>query len=149
MPTSNHDFKNLVDLLRGVEVIMLSSLNASVNSALNPTSQLISRPLVLQEVDPDGGLWFFIGRSSTLANDLRVNPQVVVSHSDALETKYLSVSGRVILVEDRARISALWRSTYLTWFPLGISDPELLLIRVDVHSAERWLDGAHLHLVAH
>lgn len=138
MATLTKEIQQLSDTLRGVEVLMLASV--AVNGHLS------SRPLVLQEVDADGTMWFFIGRSSGLADDLRGNPQVVVSYAYALDTNYIAVSGKATLVEDRARTSALWRAEYLTWFPLGITDPELALIRIDVLSAEHWLDGAHLHL---
>ena len=148
MTTPHCDFPHLVDELRGVEIVMLSSMDSSIDAIANPSGQLTSRPLVLQEVDIDGCLWFFIGRSSELADDLRLNPQVVISHVDVLEARYMSVSGRAVLVEDPAHASALWQTAYLKWFPLGITDPELLLIRVEAHRAERWLDGAHLRLVS-
>ncbi len=138
MATLCREIQQFADTLRGVEVVMLTTAASD--------GRLTSRPMMVQEVDPDGTMWFFIGRSSAVADDLRRNPQVVVSHADVAEAVYLSVSGKATLVDDRARLSALWRVDYFTWFPLGVTDPELAMIRIDAHGAECWTEGAHLHL---
>lgn len=107
---------------------------------------LNTRPMVLQEIDPDGTLWFFIGRTAAVTNELNQNPQVSVSHADGASDTFISIAGKASLVDDRARIGLLWRNEYLTWFALGVNDPDLALMRVNIQTAECWQDGSQLHL---
>lgn len=138
MTEISKDTQKLVETLRKVPVIMLTSMGRD--------GHLNSRPMVLQEIDPDGTMWFFIGRTAAVTDELNHNAQVSVSHAEGTTMTYIAVAGKACLVDDRARISVLWRAEYLTWFSLGVNDPDLALMRVDIETAERWQDGNHLHL---
>jgi general stress protein 26 len=41
-------------------------------------------------------------------------------------------------VKDKAKAKELWNVFYKAWFPEGLDDPKLALIRVDVDHAEYW-----------
>lgn len=41
-------------------------------------------------------------------------------------------------MKDKARAKELWNPIYKAWFPDGLDDPNLALIRVDVDQAEYW-----------
>jgi general stress protein 26 len=51
---------------------------------------------------------------------------------------YLSASGTARLVQDKAMVRELWNFTSKAWFPGGIDDPELTLLKVVVDHAEVW-----------
>jgi len=53
---------------------------------------------------------------------------------------FVSVSGRAALVEDRAKAEELWNTFAEAWFPGGVDDPHLGLLRVDVEQAQYWED---------
>jgi general stress protein 26 len=44
------------------------------------------------------------------------------------------------LVEDEIKLQKLWRPEMKSWFPGGLQEPDLGLLRVDIHHAEAW-DG--------
>ncbi len=50
----------------------------------------------------------------------------------------MSLSGDARLDDDRARIEAMWNPMAKVYFPKGVDDPDLTLLRVDVHKAEYW-----------
>jgi general stress protein 26 len=50
----------------------------------------------------------------------------------------VSVSGRAQIVLDHHKFEELWSPLYKAWFPLGLEDPDLILIKVHVESAEYW-----------
>jgi hypothetical protein len=52
-------------------------------------------------------------------------------------------------VRDRAMIERLWNPAYKAWFPAGLDDPDLALIKVSAEKAEYWdgQTGAVAHLV--
>ena len=50
-------------------------------------------------------------------------------------TYYIGIDGG-----DRQKIAELWNEALEPWFPDGLNDPELQLIRVDLQHADFW-DG--------
>ena len=48
------------------------------------------------------------------------------------------MTGVAELTANRAKARELWDDTYKTWFPQGVEDPDLLLIRVKPLEAEYW-----------
>ena len=45
---------------------------------------------------------------------------------------------RCELVRDHAKTKQLWKPVYQTWFPKGIEDPNLILLKVHIQEAEYW-----------
>ena len=42
------------------------------------------------------------------------------------------------MVKDRAKIEELWNPILKAWFPEGLDDPSLCLLKVTVEEAEYW-----------
>jgi general stress protein 26 len=99
---------------------------------------LHSRPMATQKTEFDGTLWFFTGLSTGKVSEIDWNPEVNLSYAEPSDTRYVSVSGTAELVDDRAKITELWSDIYKAWFPQGIDDPDLCLMKVDVTFAEYW-----------
>jgi general stress protein 26 len=99
---------------------------------------LHSRPMATQQTDFDGTLWFFTGLSSGKVNELDWNPEVNLSYAQASDSRYVSISGNGEIVRDRPKMEELWNDIYKAWFPLGLDDPDLCLLKVEMSSAEYW-----------
>jgi general stress protein 26 len=99
---------------------------------------LHSRPMATQKTEFDGTLWFFTGLSTGKVSEIDWNPEVNLSYAEPSDTRYVSVSGTAELVDDRAKITELWSDIYKAWFPQGIDDPDLCLMKIDVTFAEYW-----------
>jgi len=97
-----------------------------------------SRPLMTQQLDDEGALWFFVPSDGTLARDVEVNPRVCATYSDLARGVYVAMSGYARLIYDPDRIFALWDDELEAWFGQGPLDPRLSLLRVDVDHAEYW-----------
>lgn len=97
-----------------------------------------SRPLLMQALDEEGVLWFFVPSDGSLALDIESNPRVSATYSDELRGVYVSLSGYARLVYDPERIFGLWDERVEAWFSQGPLDPRLSLLRVDVDHAEYW-----------
>jgi general stress protein 26 len=63
---------------------------------------------------------------------------VNVSFADPDKQHYVSASGIAELVDDPAKAKELWHDAYKTWFPKGLDDPDLVLLKVKVEKAEYW-----------
>ena len=118
------------ELIKNIKMAMLTTESEE--------GMLHSRPMATQEADFDGTLWFFTSANSSKAADLEWNPEVNVSYAQPSDTKYVSLSGSGEIVRDRAKMQELWNDIYRAWFPLGLDDPNVALLRVDVTVAEYW-----------
>ena len=99
---------------------------------------LASQPMTKQDVDGEGGLWFFVNSTSELWDSIAHQPEVNVSFADNEDSTYVSVSGRAERVVDREQIRRLWNPMVQAWFPAGPEDQHAVLVRVDPHAAEYW-----------
>jgi general stress protein 26 len=96
------------------------------------------RPLLTQQLDDDGVLWFFVGSDGALARGVQMDPRVCACYSDTLHGVYVAMSGHARLVYDPDRIFALWDDRVEAWFPEGPLDARLALLRVEIDHAEYW-----------
>lgn len=101
---------------------------------------LHARPMTTQnsQLDENSSLWFFMSRSGAPVADLQDDSEVNVSYADPGADRYVSVSGHAAVVEDASRKRQLWSRMAEAWFPGGVEDPDLALVRVHIAHAEYW-----------
>jgi len=129
MPDQNtQGLSKLNALLKGARICMLTTQDEHDN--------LRSRPMALQEADIETDLWFFTARHSPKVNEIKGDSRVNVSIING--NTYISISGSAALVDDKRKASDLWNPAYKAWFPKGLDDPELLLLKVSIEQAEYW-----------
>ena len=83
-------------------------------------------------------LWFYTSRSSPVVGELRADPRVLLTYAEPADQNYVSISGRATVVDDRVKARDLWSEHMRTWFPKGVDDPDLILIRVEAERAQYW-----------
>ena len=128
--THDEAVRKLNELIKDIQVAMLTTVDDE--------GALRSRPMATQKPDFDGQLWFFTSGSSPKAREIEREHQVNISYADPDKNRYVSVSGTGQVVYDPAKNKELWTSAYKAWFPQGLDDPNLALLRVDVEKAEYW-----------
>lgn len=96
-----------------------------------------ARPMALHQRDFDGTLWFFTNRSSPKTYEIENNPEVCVTFADPGTSTFVSLTGYATLSEDERKIDELWTADSSLYFD-GRDDPDLVLLRIDVQSAEYW-----------
>lgn len=95
--------------------------------------------MLLLQHEENGRLWFMTDVDSRKAHDVVRERMVNVSFMSPRGDRYVSLSGRAILVRDPRKVKELWNPTYRAWFPRGTRDPELVLLAVEVFHAEYWI----------
>lgn len=98
--------------------------------------------MTTNEVDEDGNIWFFTNRLSDVSIEADQKNNVCLAYACPAENDYLSVTGIASVVLDKTKIKELWKDAYKVWFPKGITDPELALIKVTPTNAEYWDSSA-------
>lgn len=126
----NESIKKLRDLIKDIKFAMLTTAEKD--------GTLRSRPMVTQQTEFDGDLWFFTNASAPKVDEVQQNQHVNVSYAASNNQKYVSVSGTAQLVRDRQKIEELWNPQYKAWFPQGLEDPDLALLKVSIDQAEYW-----------
>jgi general stress protein 26 len=120
----------------------LNELVKNIRFAMLTTQQndgsLRSRPMVTQDVDSNGCLWFITAASTHKMDEIGNHHQVNVSYAVPDEQLWVSVSGMAETVRDRAQAERLWNPIYRAYFPKGLDDPELALLKVRITAAEYW-----------
>jgi general stress protein 26 len=117
------------ELTEGIDFCMLTTLDGGM---------LRSRPMSTQEFEFDGDLWFFTSDNTHKIDEIQKDNRVNVAYSKPEDNKYLSVSGKAEVVKDRAKIEELWSPVLKAWFPEGLDDPHLCLLKIPVEQAEYW-----------
>jgi general stress protein 26 len=123
-------FSKLDELIKDIRIAMLTTVDED--------GSLRSRPMAAPQVAFDGELWFFSGADVPKVEEAQQHHQVNVSFADPEHQRYVSISGTATLVRDRQKMEALWSPWFRTWFPQGLDEPHLTLLKVDVEKAEYW-----------
>ncbi len=100
--------------------------------------RLRARPMAASQRGFDGTLWFFTRISSHKVQEVSADSQVGVTYADPGQQNYVSLSGVAALVTDKASIAAHWSEPVRIWFPQGMDDPDIGLLKVTIDSAEYW-----------
>ena len=116
--------------IRPIKFAMLTCRDSS--------GDLTSRPMTTLQHEFDGKLWFFTSRDAPVIDALSHDGAVNVSYAEPKDDLYVSLSGTASIDHDRARREELWSVMVKAWFPGGIDDPQLVLLRIDLHAAEYW-----------
>ena len=117
-------------MIKDIKIAMLTTVDAD--------GSLRSRPMATQSTDFDGDLWFFTRADSPKVDEVRRDEAVNLSYAAPAKQRYVSISGTARLVRDRAKAEELWNPLLKAWFPQGLDDPDLALLKVAVEKAEYW-----------
>jgi general stress protein 26 len=120
--------EHLRDLIRDFDTAMLTSHSLG--------GHIRSRPMHVAEFEEGGSLWFVSDEQSGKVDELTRDGRVAVVMQGG--RRYVSISGTARVVDDRARLSALWKKTWNAWFPDGPTSPGVRLIEVRPEVAEYW-----------
>lgn len=103
---------------------------------------IVARPIgvVGDHAAFDGSLWFITDRRSRKVQAIESGATTALLFQNDREGAYLHLTGRAVVVEDAARLKQLYTPVQRTWFPDGLDDPHITLLRFDADTANYW-DG--------
>ncbi|MGG1611703.1 pyridoxamine 5'-phosphate oxidase family protein [Paenibacillus phoenicis] len=116
-------------LIKGIDIAMLTTVTKE---------GLVARPMITQEVEFDGDLWFLTKEETDKYSQLKDHPHVNVSY---VGDSYVSVRGTAEVVNDREKIKQFWNAAYAKFLHTTSDDPNLVLIKVKAEAAEYWETG--------
>ncbi len=125
----DQSIEKLRELTEGIDFCMLTTIDGG---------HLRSRPMSTQRFEFDGDLWFFTSDNTHKIAEIEKDNRVNAAYSNPDDNLYLSVSGHAEVVKDRTKIEELWSPVLKAWFPEGVDDPHLCLLKIQVEGAEYW-----------
>jgi general stress protein 26 len=129
---TEESIKKLSDLIKDIKFCMLTTKD-------DESEKLFSRPMYAAEANIKAKeLWFFTRKSSWKCEQIEHDRSVNVAYSEPSTNTFVSIAGKAKLSTDQQKIKDLWREQFTAWFPKGLDDPEVALIRVDIEGAEYW-----------
>ena len=101
-------------------------LDSDPHTAVPMTAQL--------DKDANSAIWFFTGRDHVLAKGGRAT----VTFSSKGHDIFARFTGSLWEENSRERLNQHWNNFVEAWFPGGKEDPNLLMLRMDLGTAEIW-----------
>jgi general stress protein 26 len=107
-------------------------------TTIEEDGEIHTRPIATNEMEEDGSLWFFTKAHSAKVEEVKQDQRVGLSYSDPDGDTYVTASGTASVVRNRKKIEELWNPTLKAWFPKGLEDPDIALLKVMPDRAEYW-----------
>lgn len=121
---------------------MIDNIKTAMLTTYDETDGFHSRPMGTAQFDVDGNIWFFTNEFSPKVQEISVENTVSVTYADVANNIYLSITGSANTVDDRQKMKQLWNPYVEIFFPDGIDDPKLTLLKVEAHRGEYWDSSA-------
>jgi general stress protein 26 len=120
---------------------IINDLDICILTTVESNGQLHSRPMGTIDNRDDGAIWFFTDTDGSIPKNLKSNPQVSLGYSNA-SGRHATISGKGEIILDRDLIEAKWTEDLKAWFPKGVTDPKIALLKVSPERGEYWDAGS-------
>jgi len=130
-PESNQNVEKLIEMVKDSKVCML------ITNEKNDEN-LSGRPMSISKIDDDGAMWFFTKQSSYKVDEIEESKKVSIAITNESSNNYLMINGVATLVNDKTIMAKLWNPILKAWFPQGLDDPDMTLIKVMPSEVNYW-----------
>ena len=97
-----------------------------------------TRPMYTIEVEENGTLWFFTDIRSIKVEEVSMDHIVHLVYAHPGKESFLDVWGNAAVITDKQTIKDKWSPMVKAWFPGGIDDPNISLLKVKPQDAYYW-----------
>ena len=127
----NKNIVKFIEMVKDVRVCMFITREINVEN-------VSGRPMAINKIDADGNMWFFTKTSSNKVGAIGETQKVSISIVHESSGIYLMIHGTSILSTNREQMKKLWSPIMKPWFPLGLDDPDMALIKVEPNEVIYW-----------
>ena len=99
--------------------------------------KLRARPMSAYLERETNTIYFLTDARRHKDDEIAQYPQVMTAHSDTSNYKFVSLSGRATVSNDRAKIKELWDPTAQAWWD-SPDDPNIRVLKITPDDAEYW-----------
>ena len=129
MTASNEpDQARVWEMMKRIGFCMFSSMDGD---------EIRSRPMAAHPEPDEGVIYFLTDADSAKDEEVEARPQVNLAFADAGSHSYVSVSGRAVVSNDRAKIHELFSIPAKAWWD-SPEDPSIRVLKVTPSDAQYW-----------
>lgn len=129
-PPEDNSIERLREVMKGLDTAVLMTVSDSAGGKLH------GRPMSIAAFEEDGACWFFTSIDSPKVSEAQADPEAYVVCQDA--PRQVVMRGNIGITRDRARMEKYFSKIVEVWFPDGLDDPKLCLMRFVPQEAEYW-----------
>ena len=118
------------DLATAVNICMFTTIDNEQN--------IMSRPMWTADIDEEGNAWFFTNEFSEKIHEVSKDNIVNLIYAHPGKNIYVNVKGTCTVIIDRKKMEELWKPSMKTWFPEGLDDTKICLVKVITENAYYW-----------
>jgi general stress protein 26 len=127
--SNKNALKKFTELVNDINVCMFITDNKDSNH---------TRPMATIEVEDNGTVWFFTDIRSIKVEEVTTDHTVHLVYSHPGKESFLDVWGKASVVTDKKTLKDKWTPIAKAWFPEGVDDPNLALLKVSPQDAYYW-----------
>jgi len=120
----------------------LRDLGKSADMCMFTTSltklPLNSRPMSTVDIDDEGAIWFLSKKSSRKNREIQDDDRVQLFYANKGSAEFLSVYGTASIIIDKEKAKEIWTPIAKAWFPEGVDDPEVSIIKIVPEDCYYW-----------
>ena len=117
---------------------LVNEVSICMFTTIDDEHRIMSRPMLTVNIDDDGNAWFFTNEYSEKINETSKDNTVNLIYSHPTKNIYIHVTGSCRVIIDRKKMEELWNSHMKSWFPDGLDDPKICLLKVTTENAYFW-----------
>jgi general stress protein 26 len=129
--TQSKSIKKVAELMRELDFCMFTTFSQDGGMYARPMSNN-------RKVEFDGDVWFFSGLDTRKMAEIEANPHVHLSYVDPKSMVFVSMSGKVKIVKDKAKKRELWDKELERWFKEGPDGDDVVLLKVQPTTVAYW-----------
>lgn len=134
MTTTTEQNPNIYQLARLIE-----NIDCGMLTTIDEDGSLHSRPMErTSDIQADGTIWFFTNASTHKVFEIKNSQQVNISFKSDDAQRYISISGIAELLKDRQQMQHFWKPELQAWFPQGLDEPDIALLKINITRADYW-----------
>jgi general stress protein 26 len=86
----------------------------------------------------NGTLWFITDKRSRKVDAIESGAMTTLLFQNDKAGAYLQLTGRASIVDDPEKLKELYTTLQRAWFPKGLDDPDITLVRFDADAGNYW-----------
>jgi general stress protein 26 len=117
---------------------LVSKVTICMFTTLDDNGKIMSRPMWTVQVDDEGNAWFFTNEFSEKIQEVSKDNEVNLIYSHPGKNIYVNVKGTCTVIIDKRKMESLWQPSMKEWFPDGLDDAKICLVKVTTEEAFYW-----------
>lgn len=97
-----------------------------------------ARPMSTQKIDASGNIWFLSPKASDKNTEIEQDNKVQLLYNLSEHSGFMLIRGVASISYNKEKIEELWEPIVKVWFPAGVDDPSISVIKVVPDDGYYW-----------